>query len=367
MISMSAVVITVLVLLAGVSVSHGQISQGETAGLAFMNITPDTREVGFIQIFAVTPNISTIHLESLTGLNEFDVITTSQSQFYNATYDYNELKVVNATSVGKSYSSSLGLLLSSSTDDVHVYGVKSDRGTVDGFLALPLTLESAEFFIASWQCVSAQFYAAFQVIAALADTCVEVYRIVNGTKYVRTQSIYLEDPFDVYLYVAQVGEDLTGLYVNSTKPVSILAGHSCAFIPNKVYFCDHIVEQIAPIRELGRQHIVPPILGRNSDAGYIVRVVATTPDTAISWSSSSGVISGNSVITRGQFQEITNPQASESMMVTCSSACLVMQYNTGRQNAPAGIIDKPTDPFMMNIAPVDRFDSKAAFATASFC
>ena len=90
-------------------------------------------------------------LQSLTGLDQFDVITTSQGQFYHGTCDYTQLKVVNATTAGRSYISQLGLILSSSATDVHVYGVKSDRGTVDGFLALPITLESTEFFIASWQ------------------------------------------------------------------------------------------------------------------------------------------------------------------------------------------------------------------------
>jgi len=42
-------------------------------------------------------------------------------------------------------------MVSASSSDTQVYGVKADKGTTDGFLALPLTEESTEFFIAAWK------------------------------------------------------------------------------------------------------------------------------------------------------------------------------------------------------------------------
>jgi len=46
----------------------------------------------------------------------------------------------------------LALVISSAADDgVHVYGVKSDKGTTDGFQALPLTEKSTEFFVSGWK------------------------------------------------------------------------------------------------------------------------------------------------------------------------------------------------------------------------
>lgn len=352
--------------------AHAQLTtntSGQSFGLAFMNITPDTREEGFVQIFCVSTNVSAIHIQSLTGINSFDILTTDVSQFYNGTYNYNDLKVVEQTQIGKTYVNRLGLILSSS-NDVHVYGVKSDKGTTDGYRALPLTLQSTQFFIAAWQCVDTKtfdFFAAFQVISVLSDTCVEYYKIVNGTVYQLVSKIYFQDPYEVFLATASVGQDLTGYYVNSSKPISILAGHSCAFVPDNVYFCDHIVEQIPPVSELGKTHIVPPILGRDDSAGYYVRVVATQLDTTVTWESATTQAKGQVVITRGQFKEIKNPQAGQPMKVYCDKPCLVMQYNPGRQAAARNIIDKPTDPFMMNIAPVERFDIESGFATASFC
>jgi len=59
--------------------------------------------------------------------------------------------------------------------------------------------------------------------------------------------------------------DATGAYVNSSKPIAVYGGHSCAFVPTRsVWFCDHMVEQIPPVSELGTAHLVPPIYGRST-------------------------------------------------------------------------------------------------------
>jgi len=52
--------------------------------------------------------------------------------------------------VGKGHEDKLAVMMSASSD-VHVYGVKSDKGTTDGFMALPLTTKSTEFFLAAWK------------------------------------------------------------------------------------------------------------------------------------------------------------------------------------------------------------------------
>jgi hypothetical protein len=44
-------------------------------------------------------------------------------------------------------------MLMSADSLVDCFGVKSDRGTTDGFMALPLTKKSTEFYIAAWPSV----------------------------------------------------------------------------------------------------------------------------------------------------------------------------------------------------------------------
>jgi len=79
--------------------------------------------------------------------------------------------------------------------------------------------------------------------------------------------IYLDQAFDTFMYTSSLGSDITGYFVNSSKPIAVYAGHSCAFVPEDKFFCDHMVEQIPPVSELGKIHIVPPIIGRDPNAG----------------------------------------------------------------------------------------------------
>jgi len=89
-------------------------------------------------------------LQSDTGLNEFDEVNTALGTFYNSTKKFDELTTSAETSPGGKYENRLAVLISAS-DETHVYGIKSDKGTTDGFMALPLTTKSTEFFVAAWK------------------------------------------------------------------------------------------------------------------------------------------------------------------------------------------------------------------------
>ena len=91
---------------------------------------------------------------------------------------------------------------------------------------------------------------------------------VRGNDYQLIQGIDFRQSHIVYTWAANNSVDITGYYINATKPISVVAGHSCAFVPEGVFFCDHIVEHIPPVSELGITHVVPPIIGRLANAGY---------------------------------------------------------------------------------------------------
>lgn len=79
-----------------------------------------------------------------------------QRKYFNVTRNGNQLRTTGATpdttSKTRELKNDYGLLVSSaSTYDVHVYGVKSDKGTCDSFQALPLTYSSTEFVVSVWK------------------------------------------------------------------------------------------------------------------------------------------------------------------------------------------------------------------------
>ena len=110
------------------------------------------------------------------------------------------------------------------------------------------------------------FFGAFQISAPLRDTCVEVWE-VNGDDYLNVIKLFFQNTFTTWKWTSSINEDLTGYLINSSRPISVYGGHACANVPINISFCDHMVEQIPPISELGQEHIVPPIIGRNPTAG----------------------------------------------------------------------------------------------------
>lgn len=94
-------------------------------------------------------------LQTLKELSQIAVLNAALDKFYNSTFDYHELLITEATgktNEAKQLQSQLGIVISASNaNDVHIYGIKSDKGTTDGYMALPLTVESTEFMIAAWK------------------------------------------------------------------------------------------------------------------------------------------------------------------------------------------------------------------------
>ena len=91
-----------------------------------------------------------------------------------------------------------------------------------------------------------------------------------------------------------------------------------------------MAESIPPLAELGLVHVVPPIDGRSTDVGYIVRVVATNLSTTVTWKNADGTVSGTSSLTRGEFVTIDTIKTMQALLVKCSKPCVVMQYNKGK-------------------------------------
>lgn len=212
------------------------------------------------------------------------------------------------------------------------------------YTSLPVYTEwfdASEYLYGSLHCsYQPPFEASCAIIPGLNGTCVEVYKFFADGSAVMLESVSLHQ-YDTYRYFASYMvkpdgsrdltsyEDMTGYYVNSTKPVQVLCGHECAWVPtSSVPFCDHMVEQIPPVAQLGTYHIVPPINGRSASVGYVVRVVATKSNTTVTWKSATlGVRS--EILPLAGFKEIITTQTVQPMEVTCSQPCVVMQYNKG--------------------------------------
>jgi hypothetical protein len=367
-----AAVVALVALFVGV---RGEEKGAQSYPFCFMNITTDRAETGFIQVYGMAVNSTSMLIEANNdSFHDFKQLQVGLSQMssYNTTPGFGSVLRQSDPASTDLTINNFGIIVSSN-EPVYVIGVKSDKGTSDAYRVLPLVDTSTEFFIAGWRKeVDRNFLAVIMVVGAEDDTCVEIYKVTDGTNYRRLQSqMGGVGKYQVYRYFAstdsdefgnQIGEDVTGYFVNTTKPVGVYFGHECAWVPStSVLFCDYLVEQIPPVSQLGQRHVVPPIMGRNPAAGYVVRVVCTQPgDTTVKF------LGETRTCKAGQFIEFQQPNCGKATFIDCSAKCLVMQYNKGYQTIK-NPMDTPTDPFMMMVVPDDRFTAGAGIATANFC
>lgn len=69
-------------------------------------------------------------------------------------------------------------------------------------------------------------------------------------------------------------DDLTGSTIVSNKPLTVISGHECAFVPIGTYDCEHIAVQIPPTATWGTEFIITPFAGRTSSENRF-RVVSS--------------------------------------------------------------------------------------------
>jgi hypothetical protein len=143
--------------------------------------------------------------------------------------------------------------------------------------------------------------------------------------------------------------DLTGTEIVADKPVQVIGGHQCTFIPQNVGYCDHIEESMFPFETLSTSYLVtaPVIPTQPQPKVEIVRIIATTDNTNLTFDPPKPGAPA-SIAKAGSFAEIVNDAG--SFQVTGDQPILVVQYMEG-QDAGGG----SGDPAMALAVAKDQF------------
>ena len=253
-----------------------------------------------------------------------DTLTVSRGEIY--TRNFGVGMRTNASIENK------GILVTSDKD-IAVQGVNVVEFSTDAFQAVPVTSKSTYFFIPSYL-PSSQIVA----MATEDDTQVNVYA---QDDLVLISSLTL-NKYQTYHMYERFG-DYTGAFVTSTKPVAVFSGNRCVNVPRAKKSCDHLVDGVPPIAELGKEYIVPPIAGRK--AGYAVRVISARDNTTVNAYGLSHSY-GSQDLEAGDFWEFEAKRSLSSIRIKCSEPCMVSQYNKGQT-----VDNIATDPFMTLVSP----------------
>lgn len=139
----------------------------------------------------------------------------------------------------------------------------------------------------------------------------------------------------------QSSVDLSGTRVESTEPVAVLSGHSCA---SKYTGCDHVVEQLLPVSSWGTSFIVPPMSFQSRiDIAYVI----ASQNTCIKYHSGSTQSSRD--VVAGQVIQL-EVLTSVPLYISADIGIQVVFFFTG---VPFG--SSAYDPFLINIPAITSY------------
>lgn len=149
--------------------------------------------------------------------------------------------------------------------------------------------------------------------------------------------------------------DLTGSRVTSNKPISVLGGHDCTFMPYSNYACDHLEESMFPVETLGQDLIVTApqaVAGIDSNPGQpdnmFVRVLSAADANDITF---DPPVHAPVTLNAGQWVEVG--PVSQDFRVLGKNKIFVAQYMVGEDFT--GVSAGAGDPALSVAIPKEQY------------
>lgn len=260
----------------------------------------------------------------------------------------------------------------SAKDPIICYGVTRYQYTSDGFLAIPTSGLGKSYQVASFSDVGdngtsfGQYLPSLTSIVAPYDNTKVVFTLggnlitqtSGGMKLGQSKTITLNKG-DVYA-IGSFGKsaDISGSKIVANKPVAVVSGNFCAYIPEDKAACDHIVEMELPDNTWGKAYHVTRIFGRQKNS--LIKVFAKNPNTKI-------YLDGKHIYTiqtaggeegKGwMFRRVAEGDP-KSYIISADGPITVTQHNPGQQDDNIS-----SDPFQLILTPIEQFQTEITFNT----
>ncbi|MCE5305016.1 hypothetical protein LLG34_04900, partial [bacterium] len=259
-----------------------------------------------------------------------------------------------------------------------VYGVSRCDYSSDGFLAIPTHALDKKYIVSSYRETADfidQSLTPYVSIVGIYDNTLVTFsfggnnnsRIINADEankgYSPGQAINATlNRGDDWLIASEgARSDLGGSMVAANKPVAVISGNHCPYIPTEVQGCNFIIEQEYPMNAWGKKYYVTPIIGRKKSSE--IRLFAKEAHTQFYrdyngpqtfWENTSvWGIEGRAWQT---YRASTDTNV--GMVVTANKPIEIVQYNPG--NEDDGI---SSNPFQMILIPEEQFLNDIIFNT----
>lgn len=254
-----------------------------------------------------------------------------------------------------------------------VYGLTRFQATSDGYLALPTSVLGTSYIVSSYRETSTIYKYSLtpysSIVGAFDNTNVSFFVGGNMNTTIKTKDGSLYHPSnkmdvvlnkgDVWLIASdEIYSDLGGSLIISNKPVAVISGNHCAYVPSQTAACDFLIEQETPMSAWGKKYLVSPISGRKNSS--IIRIFSKEPMTNIQIDGKdfARINSFWGEEGEGWIEIRANKSGNFPSVISSSKSINVVQYNPGQEDDSI-----TSDPFQIALTPIEQFQYELAFTT----
>ncbi|HIF14739.1 MAG TPA: PKD domain-containing protein, partial [Bacteroidetes bacterium] len=233
-------------------------------------------------------------------------------------------------------------------DDVSVFALNYTASSSDAAIIFPTNALGDDYYITT--CEPDKYPSEFLIVATSDSTSINIEptaNILGGVSAGNSYNVIL-NAGEVFFCMSQ--DDLTGtrIYASSNNGqcgnFAVFSGNKCEFVGG-CGWCDHLYEQMMPLKTWGKNYITIPLKTRSGD---FIKILASQDATQVN-------VNNNLTINlnKGQHTQLLIDSATHIMS---NKPISVVQFSRG------GDCDNTdADPFMIVINPIEQVINKITF------
>lgn len=243
-------------------------------------------------------------------------------------------------------------------DSVSLFAINFATYSADASKILPKQSLGTDYLVSAYQGLSSQSRSELLIVATEDNTQIQITPSVTtqGNHPAGVPFLLNIDAGEVYQLRSMVGSaDLTGTRIVSTaqsgdcRPFAVFAGAQCANVPSGCMTCDHLFDQLFPVKTWGTEYYVAPY---QTTGTFTYRVIARDNGTLVSLNGAAPI-----PMTSGQVLEFNN--VSSDVQVVGNKPIQVVQFMQGDNCSLNG------DPAMLVLNANNQKIDNVTFSTVS--
>ena len=244
-----------------------------------------------------------------------------------------------------------------SDNNISVYAANLRNKSADATVVYPIQSIGDSYFVSSSEVQSYNitgFPSQFAVVGVENGTNIEIIpteNIIGGVNAGVPFTITLNQG---QVYFVRSATDLTGTVVRAVETgdcnnFAVFSGHRCARIPVPTGYCDHLYEQMLPLKSWGQEYITVSLMNKTED---FFKIIASEDNTNISINGGA-----NFVLNSGEIHEL---YMQDPAYIEADKPIIVIQYCTGINHDGVN-----SDPFMLMLTALENTLDYMVFETFS--